>query len=321
MLIWPTRLKENAKQLCLYIEMPEVLEEEDVKVSVEHKSIVIKGQVDEKLEATKGFKYYVFWFDSKFIDLYKFSDIKAEMTRDSGWLKLTIPKLKQEEICIQLDGVGKSVYNILSKMSSLKKLVGSNIINGSFTHYVSRYFNSHARSNLFTRSAIRFGPTLGSRLCNTGCHGYYAHLYLHANVHAYFMYPLYLLDKDRDRESERTSQLASSWGMRLQPTRLKENSEQLCLYVQMPGVGKEEDVKVYVEHASIVIKGQIDQELIDNTSCKMYMCWLDLEFFDIYKFSDIKAEMRRNSGELKLTIPRTKEEEVSVFNVKVNIKD
>ncbi|GJY77157.1 putative reverse transcriptase domain-containing protein [Tanacetum coccineum] len=99
--------------------------------------------------------------------------------------------------------------------------------------------------------------------------------------------------------------------MRLQPTRLKENSEQLCLYVQMPGVGKEEDVKVYVEHASIVIKGQIDQELIDNTSCKMYMCWLDLEFFDIYKFSDIKAEMRRNSGELKLTIPRTKEEEDS----------
>nr|GFB40295.1 Ty3/gypsy retrotransposon protein [Tanacetum cinerariifolium] len=135
------------------------------------------------------------------------------------------------------------------------------------------------------------------------------------------MYPLYLLDKDRDREYERTGQLASSWGMQLQPTRLKENSEQLCLYLQMPGGGKEEDVKVYVEHASIVIKGQIDQELKDKTGFKMYMCWLDLEFFDIYKFSDIKAEMRRNSGELKLTIPRTKEEEVSVFNVKVNIKD
>ena len=95
--ILPTRLKENAEQLCLYIEMPGVLEE-DVKVSVEHKSIVVKGQVDEKLEATKGFRKYICWFDSEFIDLYKFSDIKVEMTRNSGELKLTIPKLKQEEV-------------------------------------------------------------------------------------------------------------------------------------------------------------------------------------------------------------------------------
>ncbi|PWA91061.1 small heat shock protein 6 [Artemisia annua] len=96
--ILPTRLKENAEQLCLYIEMPGVLEE-DVKVSVEHKSIIVKGQVDEKLEATKGFRMdYICWFDSEFIDLYKFCDIKVEMTRNSGDLKLTIPKLKQEEV-------------------------------------------------------------------------------------------------------------------------------------------------------------------------------------------------------------------------------
>ncbi|PWA64633.1 tetratricopeptide repeat (TPR)-like superfamily protein [Artemisia annua] len=107
--ILPTRLKENAEQLCLYIEMPGVLEE-GVKVSVEHKSIVVKGQVDEKLEATKGFRKYICWFDSEFIDLYKFSDIKVEMTRNSGELKLTIPKLKQEE-----DMVSKVVSEFIER--------------------------------------------------------------------------------------------------------------------------------------------------------------------------------------------------------------
>nr|GFD17488.1 hypothetical protein [Tanacetum cinerariifolium] len=74
-------------------------------------------------------------------------------------------------------------------------------------------------------------------------------------------YPLFMLEKQDIRDSERMNQLKSSNAKMIWATNLKENAESLCLYIPMPGVLKEEDVKVSVEHKSIIIKAQVDPEL------------------------------------------------------------
>nr|GEZ81300.1 hypothetical protein [Tanacetum cinerariifolium] len=80
-------------------------------------------------------------------------------------------------------------------------------------------------------------------------------------IHRFLKYPLFMLEKQDIRDSERMNQLKSSNAKMIWATNLKENAESLCLYIPMPGVLKEEDVKVSVEHKSIIIKAQVDPEL------------------------------------------------------------
>lgn len=98
--IKPYDKKETAECLYLYIHMKGV-GHEDVKVSVDRNTVLIQGEAADESKAIRGFKKYVCWFDFPDIDLpdkiYKISDIKAEMKKDDGELKLTIPKFKKEE--------------------------------------------------------------------------------------------------------------------------------------------------------------------------------------------------------------------------------
>ncbi|GJR43752.1 heat shock 22 kDa protein, mitochondrial [Tanacetum coccineum] len=125
-----------------------------------------------------------------------------------------------------------------------------------------------------------------------------------------------MLTKDRTRQSEREKLSVSSNALRIWPTRVKDNAERLCLYLQMPEV-LEDDLKVSVEHNTVVIKGQVYEKLHEYLGFKKYYCWIDPDCIDEFKLSDIKAKMKRKSGELELIIPKLKQE-VSVFNVKVD---
>ncbi|GJU88472.1 hypothetical protein Tco_1300895 [Tanacetum coccineum] len=95
-----------------------------------------------------------------------------------------------------------------------------------------------------------------------------------------------MLNKDHTCQSEREKLSMSSNALRILPTRVKDNANRLCLYLHMPEV-LEDDLKI------------------------------DPKYIDQLKLSDIKAKMKRKSKELELTIPKLKQEEVSVFNVKV----
>ncbi|GJW96414.1 ty3-gypsy retrotransposon protein [Tanacetum coccineum] len=206
-------------------------------------------------------------------------------------------------------------------MSWLRKVVGIN--RSVLPRYLNpsdsplRYLN-HNHHTASSDSEVASGDYHVLRYVNTNEDGSIREENI---IHRFLKYPLFMLEKQDIRDSERMDQLKSSNAKMIWATNLKENAESLCLYIPMPGVLKEEDVKVSVEHKSIIIKAHVDRELEATIGFNNYMCWFDLEIFDHYKFSDIKAEMRRNSGELKLIIPRLKEEEVSVFNVNVNIKD
>ncbi|KAL2550123.1 23.6 kDa heat shock protein [Forsythia ovata] len=87
---WDAR--ETDDGLNLRMDMPG-LGKEDVKVSVEQSTLIIKGEGKKELEEESGRRY------SSRIDLpenlYKTNEIKAEMK--NGVLKVFIPKIKQEE--------------------------------------------------------------------------------------------------------------------------------------------------------------------------------------------------------------------------------
>ncbi|KMS97891.1 hypothetical protein BVRB_5g123200 [Beta vulgaris subsp. vulgaris] len=88
---WDVREDEDALQLK--VDMPG-LAKEDVKVSVEENTLIIKGEAEKETEEEEQRRRY-----SSRIDLtpkmYKIDGIKAEMK--NGVLKVTVPKLKDEE--------------------------------------------------------------------------------------------------------------------------------------------------------------------------------------------------------------------------------
>nr|KJB51436.1 hypothetical protein B456_008G216100 [Gossypium raimondii] len=94
--------KETEDALNLRIDMPG-LGKEDVKVSVEQNTLVIKGEAKESEEEENGGRY------TSRIHLpekvYKTDQIKAEMK--NGVLKVVVPKMKEEErndvIQVQID--------------------------------------------------------------------------------------------------------------------------------------------------------------------------------------------------------------------------
>ncbi|KAM0952603.1 putative Heat shock protein HSP14.7/HSP23.5/HSP23.6 [Dioscorea sansibarensis] len=87
---WDAREDENA--LHLRIDMPG-LDKEHVRVSAEQGTLVIKGECESEVEDDPPRRY------SSRVDLpdevFKMDEIKAEMK--NGVLKITVPKIKEEE--------------------------------------------------------------------------------------------------------------------------------------------------------------------------------------------------------------------------------
>ncbi|KZV51904.1 heat shock 22 kDa protein, mitochondrial [Dorcoceras hygrometricum] len=85
--------KETAEGLHLRVDMPG-LSKEEVKVSVEQSTLIIKGEAKKESEDEETVQRY-----SSRIDLpeklYKTNEIKAEMK--NGVLKIFLPKIKEEE--------------------------------------------------------------------------------------------------------------------------------------------------------------------------------------------------------------------------------
>eukprot|EP00268_Persea_americana_P057545 TRINITY_DN69000_c0_g1_i1.p1 TRINITY_DN69000_c0_g1~~TRINITY_DN69000_c0_g1_i1.p1 ORF type:complete len:216 (+),score=63.27 TRINITY_DN69000_c0_g1_i1:200-847(+) len=96
---------------------------------------------------------------------------------------------------------------------------------------------------------------------------------------------------------------------------VREDKDALYLRVDMPGLGKE-DVKVFVEQNTLIIKGEGDNESGDvSESGRRYSSRIDLPS-ELYKLDDIKAEMK--NGVLKVLVPKVKEDErKDVFQVNV----
>ncbi|KAL2550162.1 23.5 kDa heat shock protein [Forsythia ovata] len=88
---WEAR--ETDDGLHLRMDMPG-LGKEDVKVSVEQSTLIIKGEGKKELEEEERGRRYSSRIDLP-ENLYKTNEIKAEMK--NGVLKVFIPKIKQEE--------------------------------------------------------------------------------------------------------------------------------------------------------------------------------------------------------------------------------
>ncbi|GKD34373.1 small heat shock protein 6 [Tanacetum coccineum] len=119
--------------------------------------------------------------------------------------------------------------------------------------------------------------------------------------------------------SKRVSYSDSSNAKRIWPSIVSDGNECLSLFIEFPGV-REEDVKVCVQHHTIVIEGQGDEKFLADNGFTKFICWVDLEM-GIYRINDIKADIRRSSELLQLTIPKLKQEEVRVLDVKVKCID
>ncbi|KAL8520011.1 hypothetical protein ACS0TY_010811 [Phlomoides rotata] len=112
---------------------------------------------------------------------------------------------------------------------------------------------------------------------------------------------------DQIMESPAISNVRRNWDAR-------ESGEGLHLRVDMPGLGKE-DVKVSVEHNTLVIQGEGKKESEEDEGGRRYSSRIDLPE-KLYKTNEIKGEMK--NGVLKLFVPKIKEQERSdVFHVNV----
>ncbi|KAK4403489.1 Heat shock protein, mitochondrial [Sesamum angolense] len=88
---WDAR--ETADGLHLRMDMPG-LDKEDVKVSVEQNTLIIKGEGKKEFEEEEHGRRYTSRIDLP-EKLYKTNEIKAEMK--NGVLKVFVPKIKEEE--------------------------------------------------------------------------------------------------------------------------------------------------------------------------------------------------------------------------------
>ncbi|KAL9265603.1 Small heat shock protein, chloroplastic-like protein [Drosera capensis] len=94
---------------------------------------------------------------------------------------------------------------------------------------------------------------------------------------------------------------------------VKEDESALHLQMDMPGLSKE-DVKVYVEENTLIIKGEGGKEGKEEESRRRYSTRIELTP-NPYKVDEIKAEMK--NGVLKVVVPKVKEERRDVFQVNV----
>ncbi|KAI3471044.1 hypothetical protein Pfo_027707 [Paulownia fortunei] len=88
---WDAR--ETGDGLHLRMDMPGI-GKEDIKVSVEQNTLIIKGEGKKEFEDDEGGRRYTSRIDLP-ERLYKTNEIKAEMK--NGVLKVFVPKIKQEE--------------------------------------------------------------------------------------------------------------------------------------------------------------------------------------------------------------------------------
>ncbi|CAM9001572.1 unnamed protein product [Rhodiola kirilowii] len=86
-------VKEDNNGLYLRMDMPG-LDKENVKISVEQNTLVIKGEGEQETEEEESKRRYSSRIDLP-PNLYKLDGIKAEMK--NGVLKVAVPKVKQEE--------------------------------------------------------------------------------------------------------------------------------------------------------------------------------------------------------------------------------
>ncbi|KAJ3700463.1 hypothetical protein LUZ61_004168 [Rhynchospora tenuis] len=94
----------------------------------------------------------------------------------------------------------------------------------------------------------------------------------------------------------------------------REDNDALYLRVDMPGLGKE-NVKVWAEQNTLVIKGEGEKESAEDETGRKYSGRIDLPT-EYYKMDQIKAEMK--NGVLKVVVPKVKaEERRDVFEVKI----
>ncbi|XP_071738947.1 23.6 kDa heat shock protein, mitochondrial-like [Rutidosis leptorrhynchoides] len=108
-LVCPDKTREDDDGLYITIPLNRV-KPEDLKVTVDHGAVFIQGtlkstvkNVDDGREIDK----YVCWVDVPDIDLqdkiFKIRDIKAEYNPYRALLKLTIPKLKEEDLLFDVN--------------------------------------------------------------------------------------------------------------------------------------------------------------------------------------------------------------------------
>ncbi|KAJ0104939.1 hypothetical protein Patl1_18499 [Pistacia atlantica] len=86
-------VKEDKDTLLLRMDMPG-LSKEDVKISVENNTLIIKGEAQEESDDEESGRRFSSRLDLP-PTLYKLDEIKAEMK--NGILKLVVPKVKEEE--------------------------------------------------------------------------------------------------------------------------------------------------------------------------------------------------------------------------------
>lgn len=86
-------VKEDDDSLLMKIDMPG-LGKEDVKVSVEQNTLVIKGEGEKESESEENRRRYSTRIDLS-PELYKLGEIKAEMK--NGVLRVVVPKAKEDE--------------------------------------------------------------------------------------------------------------------------------------------------------------------------------------------------------------------------------
>ncbi|GJV79148.1 mitochondrion heat shock 22 kDa protein [Tanacetum coccineum] len=91
-----------------------------------------------------------------------------------------------------------------------------------------------------------------------------------------------------------------------------------CLDLGIPLVGvREECIKVSVDNNTDVVVGQGDKAFMQERGFEKYVCSIDVSD-KVYKISDIKASIIKNTGLLQLAIPKLKPEDVT-FDVKVDV--
>nr|XP_043614148.1 heat shock 22 kDa protein, mitochondrial-like [Erigeron canadensis] len=103
--------------------------------------------------------------------------------------------------------------------------------------------------------------------------------------------------------------------------RCYETNESLQVFIDVPGMAVE-NMKISVENNNaVLIVGEGDDHFEAIHKFRKYICYIDLPDVDspdkTYSTRGIKAEMKFNSGQVALTIPKLKPDEIA-FNVNIN---